>query len=542
MALDPFHDYNVNIQGYPDRTSIPTATQFFKRTVTVKAPVGLPEGETWDAHFFTLPINTTIAATESPNRQVRVDCTNGGQDVEVGMLNVRTQPTGQPSFPTDAFPIIANQETNAYSPTDGNDTSEIRLIAGGFEVHNDTADLYKNGSVTCYSQLNGWSDSTLKLVGPSAGSGLVQTARQPPANRSDATQLIDARTWEARQGCYVPFRLDLESGHGFQPRSNSVPVLKQQESGNGDTWKTCAVAEGIGGPSTSLTTADIIVCPPLGSLDVFNDDFTVLSNGPVNVINFSCSMLSQTGPTSVVSFKILVDGDDLVDRPFHTSAFEKSRSTPSITFSHVVTKKYHTYRVKMTNTGALENAVLGPDSPPSVYPEALTQLSLINPSPIEQLAGGNWMKSNIETTGAYFSGLSPETVLTLDYRFITELAPTTANPSMLAMCSPSPPYDPRALDCYSHCINKVPPGVPVGMNAKGDYWRMVLKAAATVAPYAAPYATLAGPTAGLVANLSNQVLQTVNKKVNSKEAAQKKKPAVQTQTSRKVGPNNTFRK
>lgn len=104
---------------------------------------------------------------------------------------------------------------------------------------------------------------------------------------------------------------------------------------------------------------------------------------------------------------------------------------------------------------------------------------------------GGIRDAHIETSGAYFTGLSPETVLTLSLRFYVEVAPTMNNTSLLSMASPSATPDPKALWCYAHCMMKLPPGVPVDMNEKGDWWRAVKKAAATMLP-------IVGDVAGLV--------------------------------------------
>jgi hypothetical protein len=114
---------------------------------------------------------------------------------------------------------------------------------------------------------------------------------------------------------------------------------------------------------------------------------------------------------------------------------------------------------------------------------------------ISTTGSAGFHESGLNTTGAYFSGLSRETVLTLDYLFIVEMAPTAANKAMLAMTSPTALYDPVALREYCNIVSRLPPGVPVAMNTKGSWFRGIMKTAAQVAHVAAPIAAIAGQPA-----------------------------------------------
>lgn len=329
--------------------------------------------------------------------------------------------SGEDTFNTGGVFTTATHEYQRFAPTEDNDQSNIRLVAGGFEVHNDTPELYKGGSVTCYSQPNHWSEPQLTQIGEVGDTnvGLTLGARTPPILISDAVAYPGARTWAACDGCYVPLRLDLSEGNSFKNRSSAFPILRTADSG-------------------LITAASHKVVPHVAN--------QVILNG-------------LAGSATVANVN-------------------------------------------------------------------------------------SWLDCPIETSGAFFTGLSIETVLTLDVRFITELAPTSNNIAMLSMCSPSAAHDPTALSCYTHCLQKLPPGVPVSMNEKGDFWRMVLKTAATAAPVVAPLAGVLGPEAALAAELASLGLKVASDK--AEERARKKKQAKKTTTpaksNKKAGPNNTYRK
>jgi len=109
-----------------------------------------------------------------------------------------------------------------------------------------------------------------------------------------------------------------------------------------------------------------------------------------------------------------------------------------------------------------------------------------------------------DTTGAFFTGLSNSTTLTVKLRVYVERAPTYAEPSLAVLASPSAGYDVRALELYAAVINQLPVAVKVGENAKGDWWKAVVNVAKAVAAPAGlalnsfiPGASLVGTGLGL---------------------------------------------
>jgi len=109
-----------------------------------------------------------------------------------------------------------------------------------------------------------------------------------------------------------------------------------------------------------------------------------------------------------------------------------------------------------------------------------------------------------DTTGAFFTGLSNSTTLTVKLKVYVERAPTYAEPSLAVLASPSAGYDVRALELYAAIINQLPVAVKVGENAKGDWWKAIVSVAKAVAAPAGlalnsfiPGASLVGTGLGL---------------------------------------------
>jgi hypothetical protein len=396
-ACDPFHDYDVGINGIPDIDGQPSVVQIVPKVVSVTAPQNLAVNETWSAHITTLPLGQTVSVKSYTTSNSYGNTAEGGDGGQTGVLGTYTIITHGDvvgtSFPDNTNPSYTNntREFQAVSIDDVGDSSLKKLIAGGFEVHNDTAALYKQGSVTVYQssqheyQMGASKWRYLSADAPYAND--VTACRQPPRDRTQAASLPTSRTWEAAKGCYVPTRLG---------------TATEYKPGTFQQFRT-------------------------RYFDVVDDD---------------------------------------------------------------------------TNGGYMQVASTGA-TPPATQDYVLAHRS-----------------SSIETTGAYFSGLSPETVLTVTIKMVIESAPTPANPSLLYSASPTPDYDPRIIALYHQTIRHLPPGVEVSFNAKGDWFRMVMKAANAVAPVAMPALGLLGPEATLAAE---GALLAGNAAVQIMDAAQQKK-------------------
>lgn len=401
-ACDPFHDYDVGINGIPDVDGQPSVVQIVPKVLSITAPPNLSANETWSVHITTLPLGQTVSSKSYVSANSSGLVAEGGDSGQLGVLGTYSVISHGDivgtSFPNSSTPSFYNntRQFQAVSIDDVGDNSLKKLIAGGFEVHNDTAALYKQGSVTVYQSSQheyvAGTSSWRYLSSDIERFNSVKACRQPPRTRTEAASLPTSRTWEAAKGCYVPTRLGTST---------------EYKPGTFDQFRT-------------------------RYFDVVDDD---------------------------------------------------------------------------TNGGYMQVASTGGDDP------ALETYRLAHRS------------SSIETTGAYFSGLSPETVLTLTIKMVIESAPTPANPSLLYSASPTPDYDPRIIALYHQTIRHLPPGVEVSFNAKGDWFRMVMKAANAAAPVALPALGLLGPEATLAAegaliagNTAIKVMDSVKQKKKTKNS------------------------
>jgi hypothetical protein len=160
------------------------------------------------------------------------------------------------------------------------------------------------------------------------------------------------------------------------------------------------------------------------------------------------------------------------------------------------------------------------------------------------LYGGPMHFSQMNTTGAYFTGLSEQTTLFVTWRVAIERLPAANKPAFLALAQPSATYDPNALVLYNMVANVLPPGCPQGYNDMGKWFRWISDAAQKSIPAVYPIVR----TAALLANSMGRPvlgaglngLMQVMKPVAEKQAANRLQQAVRNkqQANRGKADNN----
>lgn len=94
--------------------------------------------------------------------------------------------------------------------------------------------------------------------------------------------------------------------------------------------------------------------------------------------------------------------------------------------------------------------------------------------------------SRMNTTGAYFTGLSSATSLFVTWRVGIERLPSANRPMFLALAQPSASYDPNALVLYNLVANALPPGCPQGYNDMGKWFSWIAEKAKAAIPTVYP--------------------------------------------------------
>lgn len=393
-ALDPFHDdLSVRPVGLPDKNYNPSIVKVHNRQITLKAPADLPENTNWSCHIFTSPIQNNATFTKSLGYSTgRITSSNIDQDITLGTVTAVTYPDGEGWFQPgtdnefvdgyEAFAISSNTESNSTL-----DNTLTRLVGGGFEVSNDTASLYAQGHVLCYSTTNpptnditaGWN------YAPNISKSPVVRFRRQPDTIEKARAIQNSVGWKATEGVYIPFRINLDNNE-YQIRRHTPYVF----SGS-STW------------------------------------------------NYA-------------------DNEQILVSKVYADSFDADQ-----------------------------------------FPQMQDPI----------------LPAGIHNSGCFFTGLSPQTTLTLSVRFIEEVAPID-NVDLLSFGSQLNLYDPVALESYQRLMQLIPVAVTYDENSSAEFWGKILGAASKVLPVVgtALGAPMVGKGLGALADMGSR-------KIAEKAAKQK---------------------
>jgi hypothetical protein len=456
-ALDPFHDKALSRTGLPDRYAGSSIVEIVTESITLSAPTGTTGN--WSAHIFSLPFSgtvttypTSLVTTRYSPAAMKLDGTvvAGNSTVEnaqslydqasqqLGLLNVwawDSEPTS--FFPSGSQLYSTVKPTSTYA-LNASISGQARIIGGGVEIVNTTADLYKQGTVTCSRVPNSIVDVAFVSCAGDTNLGAnvdpnvwtygalynpgIRACYGPPATIAAAMNFPSSKQWAAAEGCYSVFSFDVEEAD-MRPVSEHYRAV-------------------------------------LSSFDPVEQ--TVAHNSPITSAN------GYAAPTSLVT----ASGTD-----------------------------------KFICPGASQTSI---DAP-------------------------------MDTSSIILTGLSKESTFTITLRYIVERAPRYGDASggtLVRLMSPSPAYDPVALELYKEVMGKLLPGVPSKYNPMGEFFRyvrdLVQKAAPVVAGVASmiphPAAQAIGRAAAAVTT-ATKVLNTVN---SARKAIQaKKRPAPKKAAKRK---------
>jgi hypothetical protein len=117
--------------------------------------------------------------------------------------------------------------------------------------------------------------------------------------------------------------------------------------------------------------------------------------------------------------------------------------------------------------------------------------------------------TEFDMSGAYFTGLSNTTTLTVNYVVYLERFPTQDDLDLIVSAKRSPEYDIKALEAYSIISQSLPVGVPFDENGLGDWFKSAVNAASEyIAPVLKmiphPYAQLGANAIGTAKYVTDQ--------------------------------------
>lgn len=155
--------------------------------------------------------------------------------------------------------------------------------------------------------------------------------------------------------------------------------------------------------------------------------------------------------------------------------------------------------------------------------------------------GGPMHFSHMNTTGAYFTGLSEQTTLFVTWRVGVERLPSANKPAFLALAQPSAVFDPNALVLYNMVANVLPPGCPQGYNDAGKWFRWISDAVQKSVPSVYPIVRTASMLANsmgrpMLGTALSGIAETM-KPIAERQAANRLQQAVRNKLAKQRKPN-----
>lgn len=256
FALDPFHDTPTRIAGLPDADTSSTVVQLLKKTLSISAPPGTVGNWSFNCFTSNLMYKAQMAAAQrikgNFNQTQVIDVVGvpsianahcvgdinevpaDNPDTDVGTINVWSWADDRGTIQKPFFPNgLAGQRFTKPARTQyldcqpntlQNAASKTRVIGMGFELHNTTAELYKQGTLTISrapsnsrtTSIRAFRDVDGNLLNPRMLSntiypkwntmynpGLTRKHVAPPQSLEDALSYVGSIQHEAAEGAYV---------------------------------------------------------------------------------------------------------------------------------------------------------------------------------------------------------------------------------------------------------------------------------------------------------------------------------------------------
>lgn len=224
-ALDPFHDQPTGaLAGWPDAESSPSVVRKVRKSYTIRKPIGITE----DTYNFAVTLwpnqIPNIYSDYSATGQMVLSAVAGTTGQIIGGVTIEAI-AGSASFGPTTQPLIS---LSADEFMLGNS----RIIGVGYEISDDTADIYRQGH-SFHARIPfeyAGSDRLYNFATSTSTPGaqaLVAPAFRPPYNSPEMIIYPNSVDWPTREGCYVVGAVGSENPPSY-PTSTNIGYLKTE--------------------------------------------------------------------------------------------------------------------------------------------------------------------------------------------------------------------------------------------------------------------------------------------------------------------------
>lgn len=206
LATDPFHDIPVtDCEGWPDRVPSPSIVRLVKKSVAITRPDTFITSQ-WSFMVQQWPFLNEVEFNYRTRHNNIIDSAALGDGVVHGGIEVMCLDTGSPSRTSGTY--FNMDKTAQYRVPLGKNYSKglTRIIGVGYEIHDDTAEIYKQGHCYHARQSNySMQESNWQLVSSGASSTTWATLTPLRPILADPAEMMlnpDTVDWSAKEGCY----------------------------------------------------------------------------------------------------------------------------------------------------------------------------------------------------------------------------------------------------------------------------------------------------------------------------------------------------
>lgn len=217
QRFDPYHDLPKKPVGYIDSYNGHTVARCIKKTITINATSGegAAPATTWNCHIWDTPIlrPTQMTLRTGGNGNVFEYSKEANDSPDYGGLMIQRSNNDGPTW---TYPQ-AGTSTNILGRLNLSDNdlkNVMRVTATGFEVIDETAELYKQGTLTAYRQNQQQTKPVYMKMIAESGTGVdsnniftvegsAQILKFPPTSTANAMLIPDTKQWLVKEGAYV---------------------------------------------------------------------------------------------------------------------------------------------------------------------------------------------------------------------------------------------------------------------------------------------------------------------------------------------------
>lgn len=215
MAFDPFSDMELQTVGLPDGSDMGVVLQTVNTNITISAPTG--QTTPWDCSVVAFPTLGSLA-TGAPRSTSYTPVTQTGNGTNAAVSVAGSSPGTMLgiSYITNNTGTSCDWITGSVTSSGATTiaakyvNSPMRVVGGGMEIYNTTAELFKGGSIANWSlempsieSSSAW--LTINTGGTQFGYQSLTPAPAPPNTFQNAIQLARTRGYGAEAGSYIPF-------------------------------------------------------------------------------------------------------------------------------------------------------------------------------------------------------------------------------------------------------------------------------------------------------------------------------------------------